>query len=97
VLLNALDMHAKGYETLVILEGEATKLIPELKHGTGPLQKLYDESLHKGLIAGVCRACAAKMQTLQEAENQGLPILSDMTGHPSMSGFIDRGFEIVTF
>lgn len=31
VLLNALDMSEKGYEARIIIEGAATKLIPELE------------------------------------------------------------------
>ena len=31
VLLNALDMGHKGYDAKIIIEGAATKLIPELK------------------------------------------------------------------
>ncbi len=30
VLLNALDMKARGYDVRVVIEGAATKLIPEL-------------------------------------------------------------------
>ncbi len=31
VLLNALDMQERGYEGKIVIEGAATKLIPELK------------------------------------------------------------------
>jgi hypothetical protein len=31
VLLNALDMSEKGYEAKIIIEGAATKLVPELE------------------------------------------------------------------
>ena len=34
VLLNALDMHEKGYEVKTVIEGAATKLIPVVVFGT---------------------------------------------------------------
>ena len=30
VLLNALDMHEKSYDVKIVIEGSATKLVPEL-------------------------------------------------------------------
>jgi hypothetical protein len=41
VLLNALDMKEKGYETKIIIEGAATKLVPELAKEDNPLNKLW--------------------------------------------------------
>jgi len=46
---------------------------------------------------GACKACAQKMGTLQAAEAQGLHILADMSGHPSMERFIEQGYKIITF
>jgi hypothetical protein len=30
-------------------------------------------------------------------KSEGLPPLDDMTGHPGMAGFQEKGFEIITF
>jgi hypothetical protein len=96
VLLNALEMDRKGYEVQIVVEGEATKLIPELAKGKSFLSETFREVIAKDLVAGVCRACATKMQTLKDAEAQNLFLLADMSGHPSMSIFMERQFEIVT-
>lgn len=48
-------------------------------------------------MAGVCKGCAQKMGTLDEAVRQDLPLLADMSGHPSVSGYIEDGYEIITF
>ena len=37
VLLNALDMKEKGFEVRVVIEGAATKLIPDLAAEGNPL------------------------------------------------------------
>ena len=37
------------------------------------------------------------MGTADEAVNQGLALLDDMSGHPSMSRYIEEGFEVISF
>lgn len=97
VLLNALDMRAKKFDGLIIIEGAATGLIPKLAEDDHPLHTLWEKAKAAGLIAGVCRACSKKMGTLEAAMAQGLPLLDEMNGHPSMARFRQDGFEIVTF
>jgi hypothetical protein len=97
VLLNSLDMHKKNYEVKIILEGESTKLVPELIDEKKPLKKMWDEVIEKGLVEGVCKGCASKMGTIKDAEKQNLKLLGDMNGHPSISQYMDKGFRIITF
>jgi hypothetical protein len=97
VLLNALDMKEKGYEARIIIEGAATKLLPELAQKDNPLYKLWQRCLDADLVDGVCRACSNKMGTLKASQSQGLELLDDMTGHPGMARYRDDGFEIISF
>ena len=97
VLLNALDLHERQVEGTMVLEGAATRLIPELAEGGSPLFQLYQKVRGLGLVAGVCRACANKMGTMEAAREQNLPLLDDMHGHPSMARFREAGFDIITF
>jgi len=43
-----------------------------------------------GLIEGVCKACSSKMRTLEAAKEEGLTLLDDMSGHPSLAGYRER-------
>lgn len=97
VLLNALNMKTAGYDVKVIIEGAATKLIPELVEEGNPLAVLYRNVREKGLIEGACRACANRMGSLKAAEEQGLRLLDDMSGHPGMARYINNGYEVITF
>jgi len=97
VLLNALNMKEKGYKVKVIIEGAATKLVPELAKSENPLHKLWENAKFNGLIEGVCKACSNKMGALEAAKDQGLPLLDEMTGHPGMALYRDAGFEVITF
>ena len=97
VLLNALDMKAKGDEVKIIIEGASVRLIPELIKSGNPLNGLWKKNLEAGLVEGVCKACSNKLGTLEAAKEQGLTLLDDMSGHPSMSAYHNKGYEIITF
>jgi hypothetical protein len=97
VMLNALDMKEKGFDIKVVFEGESTKLIPELANESGPMFGLYSDMKQKGLIDAVCKACSAKMNVLGAVEKEGLPLVDEMKGHPSMAKYSEAGYEIITF
>lgn len=97
VLLNALDMKARGDEARIVLEGASVKLVPELENGAHPLHTLWMKCREAGLVEGVCKACAGKLGTLEAAKAAGLPLLDEMSGHPSIAGWRDKGYEVVTF
>jgi len=96
VLLNAIDLNERGGLVKIILEGEATKLIVDLRKPEHPLHALYEKVKKLELIDGVCRACAVKMNALEDAEAEGLKIADDMAGHAGMAQYIQDGYAIVT-
>jgi len=97
VLLNALDMNGKGWDVKLVIEGSATKLIPELDKEGVPFSELYRKVREAGLIDCVCKACSAKMGVLADVDRQNLPVCAELKGHPSMGRYMDEGFEILTF
>ena len=97
VLLNALDMNEKGIEVKIVMEGAATSLIPDLAMSSNPLHSMWEKVKTLGLVAGVCKGCAMKMNALDSARSQNLEILDDMKGHPSMAAFLQGGYDIITF
>ena len=97
VLLNGLDLQSKGMQGRIVVEGAATGLLPKLAEASNPLHQLWEKAKSQGLVDGVCKACATKMGTVEEAVRQGLALLDDMSGHPAMSRYIDAGFEVISF
>ena len=97
VLLNALVMKEQGFEVKIVIEGSATKLIPDLGLEGSPLNGLFKKVQSENLIDGVCKACAAKMGTVEDAKTMGLALLSDMLGHPAMAKYMKEGYEVITF
>ena len=89
VLLNGIDLLEKGHNGLIILEGEARP--------GHMLSKLYEKAKSARVIHGACKACSVKLKGDKDDEAQGIPFIDDMSGHPSMAAFIDKGYEIVTF
>ncbi|MGA7875476.1 MAG: hypothetical protein WCA08_07410 [Desulfoferrobacter sp.] len=96
VLLNALDMHERGYEIKIVFEGAATKLIIDLSAGNSVGSDLYRKAKSLGLFEGTCKACSTKMGALDAAKTEGLRLLDEMKGHASMAEFIEQGFEVIT-
>ena len=97
VLLNALDMKDRGYAVKIVIEGSATGLIPEIANRQNPFNALYLKVKKLDLLDGACKACSNKMGTLEAVKAEGLLLLDEMTGHPSMARYQDEGFEVITF
>ena len=97
VLLNAIDMNERGYEVKIVIEGSATKLVPDLAKKGNPMSGLYEKAKGLGLIDGACKACSNKMGVLDQIKGEGICFLDEMMGHPSMARYIEDGFEIATF
>jgi hypothetical protein len=97
VLLNALDMNSKGYEVKIVIEGSATKIIPDVAREDSPMFGLYEKVKDLGLIDGACKACSTKMGTMEEIAKLGIRLLDEMTGHPSIARYREDGFEVITF
>ncbi|MCB2168021.1 MAG: DsrE family protein [Deltaproteobacteria bacterium] len=97
VLLNALDMHARGDDVRIVMEGEATKLVPELALPENWLHALWQKARDKGLVDGACKACSQKLGVLDAVAESALPLMDDMSGHPGMARFQADGYEIITF
>ena len=97
VLLNGLDMSEKGKEVSIVLEGASVTLVSELEKESCPFHKLYMKAKSKGLIDGACKACSVKLKVMEEVEKAGIPLIGEMSGHPAMADYIEKGYRIITF
>jgi len=97
VLLNGIDLHEKGREGKIVIEGDAVALIPEMSKPGHLLSTPYRKAKELGLIIAVCKACSMKLGVADAVEKEGLPLFGDMANHPAMSTFLDDGYQIITF
>lgn len=97
VMLYGRDFAAKGYDVKIILEGAATKLPGQLTHPEAPFAELYKKIKEENLIDCVCKACSVKMGVFDEIEEQNLSLNGELNGHPSLSKYVEQGYQIITF
>ncbi len=97
VLLNSLNLHEKGMGGKIILEGEAVKLVPEIMKPNHFLNKLYIKVKEQNLIIGACKACSTKLEVRDIIEQENIPLIGEMMGHPAFSDYLAEGFQIITF
>ncbi len=97
LLLNALDMQEKGFEVKIMFEEAATKYIAELNEDQKPFSGLYKKARGLKLIDAVCQACAKMTGVLEAAQEQDLPIVGDMKGHPSLAKYLQEGYQVLIY
>jgi predicted peroxiredoxin len=99
--LYALDLHSKGYQTRIIVEGMATRLLADLQRAPLRLQKAVNDAKEAGLIAGAClQACSgcgsSEDRNIVEAiKTQGVVFLKDMENHAGIEPFVSEGYEVI--
>ncbi len=95
VLINTIEFQARGHDIKLIIEGSATALIGKLNESNNPLHQHYIKVKEMGLIDCVCKACATKSGTIEEAKKQNLNLCDELFGHPSMARYVEKGYEII--
>jgi hypothetical protein len=99
--LYALDLHSKGYQTRIIVEGMATRLLADLERAPLRLQKAVADAKNAGLIAGAClQACSgcgntADRNVVDAIKARGVGFLDDMENHAGIEPFIRDGYEVI--
>ena len=97
VLLNGIDLYERGQEGLIVIEGDAVTLVPEMAKSDHFLFTLYQKAKGLGVLHGACKACSVKLKVEKAIEKEGIPLIGDMSGHPSMGSFIEKGYQVITF
>lgn len=97
VMLNALDMKDKGYDVRLVFEGASVKLIPELAKPENTFHQLYGKLMASGVVDGACNACSHKLGVAEAVKEEGIALIGEMSGHPAIGGYMDKGYEILTF
>lgn len=97
VLLNGIDLHQRGREGAIVLEGEAVTLVAQMSKPDHFLNTLYKKAMDLDLFYGACKACATKLKAIEAIEKEKISLIGEMSGHPSMGEFMEKGYQILTF
>lgn len=93
LLFNLIDMHKKGIEARLVIEGQATKLVKVLIEENNPL---FKEVLELDLIDSVCEACSKQTGVYEFIKNEtDLVLNGELIGHPPMEPYVKDGYELV--
>jgi hypothetical protein len=99
--LYARDLHRKGYQTKVILEGMATRLLADLLQAPPLLQKAVADAKAAGLIAGACRQASTgcgspeDRNVVDAIRGHGIGLLDDLDNHAGIEPFVREGYEVI--
>lgn len=96
-LLYAQELHEKGHDVKLIFDGGGTKWIEEFTKPDHLLASFYKSVKGAGSISGVCEYCLPAFGGDKAlVEKEGLKLISDYKGHPSIANMISDGYQIIT-
>jgi len=94
-LTTAKEFKETGDEGRVIFDGAGTKWVAELSAEDHKYHWLFEDV--RDQVEGACAYCAKAFGVKDEVEKEGVELLGDYEGHPSIHGLIVEGYEVVTF
>jgi hypothetical protein len=94
-LETAKEFKEAGDEALVIFDGAGTKWIDELSRSDHKYHELFEDV--RGEMAGACAYCAKAFGVKDRVEEEGVPLIDEYEGHPSVRKLVSDGYEVVTF
>jgi hypothetical protein len=95
------DLHRKGYETRIIVEGMATRLLADLEKAPPLLQQAVADAKAAGLVAGACRQAStgcgspADRNVVDAIRGQGIGLLDDLDNHAGIEPFVREGYDVI--
>lgn len=94
-LLYARDAKAAKVDVRLVFDGAGTGWIDEWSKPENRTHGLYEEVRDSGAMAGVCDFCIGHYGDKAGAAGQGLALLSEVDGHPSIARFVEQGYQII--
>ncbi len=91
-LVMAKEFKEEGHNIEIIFDGAGTEWVPELKKESHDLNPMYEAV--KEDVESVCEFCAGAFKVETSDED---PIAGGYEGHPSMTKYLEKDYEILTF
>jgi len=96
-LLYTRELQEGGHDVRLIFDGGGTEWIEEMSKPDSKLNPLYDAVKNAGSITGVCDFCIAAFDgDRNQVRQEGLVLISEYQGHPSLGKLIDEGYQVIT-
>jgi len=98
-IVNALEFAKEisetGGEARIVFDGAGTTWIPKLEDEGHDVHELY--LAVKDHIDGACKFCSKAFGVIKEVSKTDIPLLDDYDQHPSLAGYVNEGYQVVTF
>lgn len=94
-LTTAKEFNEAGDEALVIFEGAGTKWVDEFARSDHQYHELFEDV--RDQVEGACAYCATAFGVKDRIEAEGVPLMDDFRGHPSINTLIADGYQVLTF
>ena len=99
-LFLAFERQEKGQETALIFQGAGVRWAPLVVKDDHPAHGLF--AAVSGLLAGVCGGCADVFGASEDVQRAGLSLVRETEipgagGIIDLSGYLDRGYQLLTF
>lgn len=95
-LLYAADLAEHGYDVVLIFDGAGTGWARELEKKEHPFHQHYLRVKQLGIVEEICDYCADAHDVKQDLSEQQTRLLTgDYKGHPSLTEWAGRGYQII--
>jgi hypothetical protein len=89
------EFHEAGDDVAIVFDGAGTTWIPELENPEHRRHELWMSV--RSVVAGACSFCSFAFGVKDEVEASGIPLLDEYDHHPSVRGWVAKGYQVLTF
>ena len=94
-LTTAKEFKESGDEVAIVFDGAGTRWIPALSDPDHKYAGLFADVRDR--VAGACEYCSGAYGVKQEVVELGVELLGEYEQHPSLHGYAERGYQVITF
>ena len=98
------DMHEKGYQVKIIIEGAATQFFNKIFEKDSTFSNQYHKAKNADIIVGACASASVGCATADPTrdvstivKNQELSLIDDLNGHAGIEQYIKEDYQILIF
>jgi len=96
-LLYSQELKDNGHDVQLIFDGGGTKWIEEIADPNHKLHPLYQSLKMSGVISGACEYCIEAFDGDKSLViKEGLTLIDEYQGHPSLATLIDKDYQVIT-
>jgi len=95
-LLYATELAEHGHDVVLIFDGAGAGWVSELDKLENPFHQHYLRIKQLGIVEQICDYCADAYDVKKDlSEDQMKLLVGDYKGHPSLSRWVGRGYQII--